>query len=378
MADPTPPAGDPAGAPTTPAAEQPAPAGAPATPVSPTPGAGRPPLVRRRDDRALAGVCAAVARHLGVDPLVVRIVAAALVFAGGAGVLAYLAGWLLIPTAEGERVEAPGRVATVLGVLVLVVAVAGPLGGSPFDAGPLLGFAALAAVGGTVWWVARDGGSPLVRRAGLAAALLGACGLLAGASFWTAALGGEVAVAIAVIAAAALAAAVAATGRRVWVALPLLLAVAVPLAAVTATDLRVDGGLGERQVRPASFEAIAPRYEHGAGELRLDLRDVDFAGRTARVALDVGLGEVEVLVPQGVCVGGRTRLGVGGLEVLDRNGGGVDLDETTRAPIRTSGGGRLLLDTQIAVGHLEVDTDEAPEEDDGLFRTRLVEPEGCA
>lgn len=55
------------------------------------------PLCRRKEGRMLAGVAAGVARYLGVDVTVVRIVIAVLAIIGGAGVPIYLAGWLLIP-----------------------------------------------------------------------------------------------------------------------------------------------------------------------------------------------------------------------------------------------------------------------------------------
>ncbi|HSL64008.1 MAG TPA: PspC domain-containing protein, partial [Gaiellaceae bacterium] len=45
------------------------------------------------DGRALAGVCAGVARTLGVDVTLVRLVFAVLALAGGAGVVLYLALW---------------------------------------------------------------------------------------------------------------------------------------------------------------------------------------------------------------------------------------------------------------------------------------------
>jgi phage shock protein C len=63
---------------------------------------GQQPLCRPRQDRMLAGVAAGVARYLGVDVTIVRIVLAVLAVVGGAGVPLYLAGWLLIPE-EGAQ-----------------------------------------------------------------------------------------------------------------------------------------------------------------------------------------------------------------------------------------------------------------------------------
>jgi phage shock protein PspC (stress-responsive transcriptional regulator) len=55
------------------------------------------PLFRPFQDRMLAGVAVGVARYLGVDVTIVRIVLAVLTVVGGVGVPLYLAGWLLIP-----------------------------------------------------------------------------------------------------------------------------------------------------------------------------------------------------------------------------------------------------------------------------------------
>ena len=46
------------------------------------------------DERVIAGVCAGIARSLGVDPTLVRLVFALLALAGGAGILLYIALWM--------------------------------------------------------------------------------------------------------------------------------------------------------------------------------------------------------------------------------------------------------------------------------------------
>ncbi len=63
------------------------------------PGAGQ--LRRSGDDRMLAGVAAGIARYLGADVTLVRVIIAALTLFTGAGAALYLAAWLLIP-ADGE------------------------------------------------------------------------------------------------------------------------------------------------------------------------------------------------------------------------------------------------------------------------------------
>lgn len=60
-------------------------------------------LMRPRDGRMLAGVCAGVADYFGLDVTLVRVIWAVLaVITGGAGILAYLVAWILIPN-EGQK-----------------------------------------------------------------------------------------------------------------------------------------------------------------------------------------------------------------------------------------------------------------------------------
>jgi len=59
-------------------------------------------LRRSRSARIIAGVCGGVAEYFGVDANLVRLVVAILTVFGGAGIVIYLLGWLLIPEHEAE------------------------------------------------------------------------------------------------------------------------------------------------------------------------------------------------------------------------------------------------------------------------------------
>jgi phage shock protein PspC (stress-responsive transcriptional regulator) len=60
-------------------------------------------LVRPRNGRMIAGVCAAFAEYFGLDVTLVRVIWAVVsVITGGAGVLAYLVAWVIIP-GEGQK-----------------------------------------------------------------------------------------------------------------------------------------------------------------------------------------------------------------------------------------------------------------------------------
>jgi phage shock protein PspC (stress-responsive transcriptional regulator) len=58
-------------------------------------------LVRPREGRYLAGVCAAIGRATNTDPVLWRVLLAVLGFFGGVGILVYVAAWLIIP-GEGD------------------------------------------------------------------------------------------------------------------------------------------------------------------------------------------------------------------------------------------------------------------------------------
>lgn len=60
-----------------------------------------PDLVRLPHEGVAAGVCAGVARWLGVDPVVIRLATAILTLANGVGALAYLVAWAVLPVGDG-------------------------------------------------------------------------------------------------------------------------------------------------------------------------------------------------------------------------------------------------------------------------------------
>lgn len=83
----------------------------------------RSPIRRSTTDRAIAGVCAGIAAHVGISPKVTRLAAVALVLLG-VGVPAYLLAWLLLPDTTGslqlERAVRQGHTGSI--VLLVVTA----------------------------------------------------------------------------------------------------------------------------------------------------------------------------------------------------------------------------------------------------------------
>lgn len=55
-------------------------------------------LSRPRDDRKIAGVCAGIARYLGVDVTLIRIIMVVLaIWPPGVGLIVYLVCWIVMP-----------------------------------------------------------------------------------------------------------------------------------------------------------------------------------------------------------------------------------------------------------------------------------------
>ena len=60
-------------------------------------------LVRSRKGRMVAGICAGTADYFGLDVTLVRVIVTVVsIITGGAGALAYLAAWMIIPD-EGKK-----------------------------------------------------------------------------------------------------------------------------------------------------------------------------------------------------------------------------------------------------------------------------------
>lgn len=319
-------------------------------------------LTRSRSDRVLGGVAGGLGRYFEIDPVVFRIALAALGLVGGLGMVVYLAALLFVP-ADGEP-GAPAdrsRLLTVAGVIALAVAGLAALGSGGLFLGPIVPLAIAGGVGYGIYRAVRgrDDGRPVTlgRVAGWVA--LGAGALLAAAalalgSAWAAADGsGAVVAAIVIAIGVLLAASALRPGGARWLALPALI-VAVPLAIVSAADIRLDGGVGDRSYRLATV-ADVPRggYHLGAGELVVDLRDVDLPARRETVLdLTLGVGHAQVLVPDDVCVVTNTRVGGGYVNLRGRETGGLDVDYRVRDDVTQAP--RLLVRGDVGLGALEV------------------------
>lgn len=79
-------------------------------------------LLRAREGRVVGGVCAGLGRYFNVDPIIFRIGVIVLTLVGGAGLLAYIAALLLIPSDDSAAAAEPSRNRwlVILGVVLLL------------------------------------------------------------------------------------------------------------------------------------------------------------------------------------------------------------------------------------------------------------------
>jgi phage shock protein C len=68
-------------------------------------------LMRSRTDHMIGGVCGGLAKYLGVDPTLVRLVFVLLAVGNGAGVLIYFVLWIIVP--REDRPEGAGAEETI-------------------------------------------------------------------------------------------------------------------------------------------------------------------------------------------------------------------------------------------------------------------------
>src|SRR4051794_31330564 len=290
-------------------------------------------LYRSRSDRMIGGVAGGLGQHFGVDPVIVRIAAVVLVLFGGVSALAYVAFLLLVPEepVEGEPPPPPAdrtRVATVVGVGALIL-IGGPillLAGLTLAA-IALPLALVVLAGLLVWWLVSGDGptgsaGDIVKRAALGLGVLLLCFAIFVGGFWAAGLGGGTVAAITVIAAGVVLAVSAFFGGFRLLLLPAL-SLALGIGFVSAADVDLHGGVGQREYRPASAAELRDHYRVGAGQLVVDLRDTKLPKGDTTLKMKVGMGDALLLVPRDVCVAPKASIGAGGVDFFDYNNGGV-------------------------------------------------------
>lgn len=140
----------------------------------------------------------------------------------------------------------------------------------------------------------------------------------------------------------------------------LVLAAATWLAsAVPWPDMR--DGVGDINAAPLTAGALAPEYRLGAGDVTLDLRDLDLTAAPGapvtpvRTSVQLGVGTVTVEIPRDADLVARGDVGVGDISLDGRTADGAPAAMNANDPGPDGPGGRPIeLDLHSGVGSLVV------------------------
>jgi hypothetical protein len=140
---------------------------------------------------------------------------------------------------------------------------------------------------------------------------------------------------------------------RPLIALGSVLALALPVAQAVETWEPAEYALSEFAWTPQSLAEIEDDYTLMLGGGVLDLREVDFTGQEAAVAVHVSFGDVQIIVPDGVAVEATVNARFGSATVFGTSVDGVT-DDVVRVAGTEPGSGTLLLDLQVRFANLDV------------------------
>ncbi len=352
----------------------------------------------RGADRKVAGVAGGLARHLDIDPIILRVAFVVLVFFGGAGLLVYGACWLLLP--EDGSVSAPlslddrnrSIALVVIGAIGVLLALGDSVGqfGFPWPLAlialvallvlvfldrdrkpvptappvphapdPVTGSFTPAAPGAPVYAPPTYHPRPRnPRRRGpilfwftlaLAAVGVGVLGILdlAGAPI------ADPAYPALVVGTCGVMLLVGAFYGRAGGLIFVGMLAAVGLAGATIAQ-DVEGADITR--RPLTAADVPSSLDTSAGEIILDLTDVaDLAALDGKhVELDADVGRIEVIVPAGLSVRVDANIdGPGHLELFGNERGGIEIDDQVR---HDAGPGtpEISIDADISVGEIKI------------------------
>ena len=339
----------------------------------------------RSDDRIVLGVAAGLGRALAIDPLLIRIAFVVLGLFSGVGVLVYIAALLLL--ADSPTSPPPSAVRRIAGIVAALASMSWLIGGDadlpdtgwvvaigllgaavvlwrgqspaetrsappvveaqtdshggsaitqwetlatdypkqprpPRSALGLLTVGAAAAVGALVWLVNEDSTNRGVWAFGWATVVLGA-GLVVGAF----------------------------AGRARWLIFP---AIATVIAAFTASALSFAGvGFGSPSGDRSEFigagSTVADSYHVGVGSFDLIIGDYP---RDLSTEVEVGVGNLNVVVPEGARVQIDARIGLGAIDAFGSSRDGyrraLTLDDNTE------GSPTIKLKLRVGVGDIQV------------------------
>lgn len=357
----------------------------------------RRPLLRSATDRRLGGVCGGVAAHLGIDPVILRVLVVVSAFFGaGLVVTAYLVLWLVLPSEDGSARGPMMSMAAVVAVCLLIFGATSGVALLALGSAELLflllvlivltvviGWQVLHRapkthafqppapvsapvvddVGGAAdateppepqppaWWHARQARRPRRSPSLLARLTTGVALLALGAAVLIGAPArSAVAVALVTTAAGLVVGSVLDRGRPL---IPLALVLAMALSVTHFATVPEATATTGTYLRPALVTDVTS-YDAVAAAVTLDLSDVEAPASLGyyETLINVGSGHVVVIVPRTMDFGFRATLGAGTLVTFGSVDRGIYRDESGRTGGSTLA--QLWVRIQVGVGTVEI------------------------
>ena len=126
-------------------------------------------------------------------------------------------------------------------------------------------------------------------------------------------------------------------------------------------DPILDDGTGEVRFAPSTLAELESEYRLGAGELVVDLRNIEVAGEQRELDITLGVGELRVYLPSEPAIDLRVTNDIGNVDYIDRNDHLADINRaglSNSLDLSTEGNsradGRLEINIDTGIGNVEV------------------------
>jgi hypothetical protein len=131
---------------------------------------------------------------------------------------------------------------------------------------------------------------------------------------------------------------------------------ALALVIVTAAERANEVTTRASTWRPLTAEQVDATYAANVGDAVLDMSAVDFSGQTKEVQVNLGAGNLTIVLPSRVDVQADIQVNVGNAVVFGEQWGGIGQSRHTVTDLGSdgTGGGELVLRATVNVGNVEV------------------------
>lgn len=146
--------------------------------------------------------------------------------------------------------------------------------------------------------------------------------------------------------------------RPAWTLVLPLLPLVAGLAVFAGSETSLHDGVGQRSWTPVAASDLRSSYRSGVGQSTLDLRQLPALDTARTTTVELGAGEVALLLPRTLAVQVDTSIRFGDVSVDGRSlAGGSSLTQTVLSPAAKNqpGAPRLQITVQLTAGSVRID-----------------------